>query len=257
MQGIRFNQVLFSYLPTIPVIENLTFQLDEQQTIVLLGANGSGKSTFLKLCFGYLKALQGNILVRGEEIRGKNPNWIGQHFAYAPQSPIYPYHLTVEDYILLGRTPYLSKFMSPSEKDQIALENVLEQLNITYLRKRILQELSGGEQQLSSFGRVIIQQTPFILLDELVAELDIKNILNVLRILGELKQKHTIFFSTHDPQIAEAIADTIILFKPDHQIEYGKPDMLLTVNNLSKMYGISGEFIQESPIQILWKRNQT
>jgi iron complex transport system ATP-binding protein len=127
---------------------------------------------------------------------------------------------------------------------------------LTYLAKRTLQEISGGEKQLATFGRVIAQGTPILLLDEITSDLDIKNTLKVIKVLTDMKTNHTIIVSTHDPQIAEAIADTLVLFKPNQVINYGPPNRLLTAQNLSDTYQIPQSAIQENPIQIQWNKKK-
>lgn len=253
IEGIRFQEVSYQYAASLPVLNQVSLHLAENQIVVLLGANGSGKSTFLKLCLGYLTPDNGQIIVRGKSSREHDPNWIGKHFAYSPQSSTFPYHLTVEEYILLGRTPHLRRLKSPSPADMSLAGKIQEQLHIEHLSDRVLQELSGGEKQLASFGRILAQETPFVLMDEITAELDIRNTLNLIQVLSELKYSRTILISTHDPQIADSIADTLILFKRGQPLLVGNPEELLTADNLANMYDIDPGVIQESPLQILWR----
>jgi iron complex transport system ATP-binding protein len=256
MIKFSFHNVTFSYPQTPEVINNLSVTLHPNQIIVLLGANGVGKSTFLKLCLGFLQPTVGSIYADETDFNSLAPLWFGKNIAYTAQSPIYPYHLSIRDYILLGRTPHLKSYESPKKKDVEIANLILQKLGVSHLAQRTLQEISGGEKQLVSFARTIAQETPCLLLDEVTSDLDIKNSLTVIRILSELKVNHTIIFSTHDPQIAKAIADTLILFKPNHTIEIGEPDDLLTAQHLSSTYQIPKEYIQENPLQILWNRDQ-
>lgn len=252
MNPITFDKVSFQYHARSPIIKNLSFNLDENQIIVLLGPNGAGKSTFLKLCLGFLSPTTGAVLIHDTDIKHQTPSWIGHHIAYSPQKPTYPYHLSVRDYILLGRTPHLQRYESPQKEDLKMVDAILKQLQIEFLANRTMQEISGGEQQMASFGRILVQGTPIILVDEITSDLDIKNTLRVIQTMSALKKEHTILFSTHDPQIAEAIADSIILFKPNNTISSGKPNELLTPTHLAALYDIPSSFIQENPIQIRW-----
>ncbi len=255
MIKFSFENVSFSYPQTPEVITNLSVTLHPNQIIVLLGANGAGKSTFLKLCLGFLKPTAGSIFADETNFNSLKPLWFGKNIAYSAQSPIYPFHLSVRDYILLGRTPHLKSYESPRKEDIEIANQLLQKLGVSHLAQRTLQEISGGEKQLISFARTIAQETPCLLLDEVSSDLDIKNTLTALRILAELKTDHTIIFSTHDPQIAKAIADTLILFKPDHNIKIGQPESLLSAHHLSSTYQIPKEYIQEDPLQILWNRD--
>lgn len=254
MITLSIQNVSFWYREASKIISGLSIDIQDNQIVVLLGANGVGKSTFLKLCLGYLQPTEGEVLIYGNNLRTQPHSFIGKNIAYTPQSPAYPYHLTVLDYILLGRTPHLHSYESPQFKDREIVSEILETLEINHLAYRTLQEISGGEKQLAAFGRVIAQNTPILLLDEITSDLDIRNTLKVIQVLSELKKNHTILLSTHDPQIAEAIADTLILFQPNQIIKTGPPASLLTPDNLSDTYSIPSSAIAENPIQILWNR---
>ncbi len=254
MNALCFNQVSFGYRNERPIFENLDINIEKNKVTVLLGANGSGKSTFLKLCVGYLRPHNGNVLVEGSNLSEWTSSQVGHHFSYLPQTPSLPYHLSIRDYILLGRTPYLDRFESPSEKDRDLAENILRELRIDHLSTHTLQEISGGEQQLASFGRILAQDSPIILADEMTSDLDIKNTFKVVQLITRLKKDHTILFSTHDPQLAEAIAENVILFKSKSIVNAGTPDELLTIKNLANLYDIPESHIEKNPIRILWKQ---
>lgn len=252
MTALTIQNVSFWYRDTSKVINNLSVDIQDNQIVALLGANGVGKSTFLKLCLGFLTPTAGKVLVYGKNLRTQPHSFIGKNIAYTPQSPVYPYQLSVMDYILLGRTPHLRSYESPHFEDRKIVSEILENLEINHLAHRSLQEISGGEKQLATFARVAAQNTPILLLDEITSDLDIRNTLKVIQVLTELKHNHTILVSTHDPQIAEAIADTLILFQPNQVIKSGSPMCLLTTDNLSETYRIPISAITEKPIQILW-----
>ena len=252
MTVISFEQVSFRYPDSKDVLYNCSLSLADHQIIVLLGANGSGKSTFLKLCLGYLAPTEGEIFINGAPLTGQSARWIGSHFSYAPQSPNFPYQLSVRDYILLGRTPFLKKFEAPSLKDIAVANQVLERLHLSHLSERALQDISGGEQQMASFGRILAQEAPILLLDEITSDLDINNTIEVIQTLTQLKEDHTIILSTHDPQIAASIADILVLFDPNNGIKVGKSDELLKAENLASLYQISADYIQENPLHIRW-----
>jgi iron complex transport system ATP-binding protein len=253
MIAITLQGVSFAYPSQKPLFENLNLRLYGNQVITLLGPNGSGKSTFIKLCMGFLAPTQGEILFNGGLPLKKVPvQQIGNYVAYVPQSESFPYQLSVFDYVLLGRSAKNRLIQMPSATDIAVVENILRTIGIGNFSERSLQALSGGEQQLAAFARALAQQAPFLFLDEIAAELDLKNTLQVLRLIRGLAADHTIIFSTHDPQIAEAISDSVILFSPNSEVIIGRPKELLTSQMLTKLYEIPSGIIRENPIHINW-----
>ena len=253
MIAIALQNVTFSYPEKKPIFETVNLRLFGNQVITLLGPNGSGKSTFIKLCMGFLAPTAGDILFNGDLPVKKVPvHQIGNYVAYVPQSESFPYHLSVFDYVLLGRTGKNRLIQMPTASDTAVAEEILRKIGIETFAERSLQELSGGEQQLVAFARALAQQAPFLFLDEIAAALDLKNTLQVLRLIRDLAADHTIIFSTHDPQIAEAISDSVILFSPNSEVIIGQPKELLTSQMLTKLYEIPSGIIRENPIQINW-----
>lgn len=254
MIAISLQNVTFSYPNQKPLFEDLNLRLFGNQVITLLGPNGSGKSTFIKLCMGFLAPTAGDILFNGELPLKKVPvHQIGNYVAYVPQAENFPSHLSVFDYVLLGRTAKKSLIEMPTSEDNDFVERVLSKIGIKKYAERSLQELSGGEQQLAAFARALAQQAPFLLLDEIAAELDLKNTLQILKLIRDLATTHTVIFSTHDPQIAEAISDSVILFSPNTNVKIGKPEELLTSHALTELYDIPQGIIRENPIHINWQ----
>jgi iron complex transport system ATP-binding protein len=130
MAAYSLQNVSFQYREKAKIINRLTIEISENQIVVLLGANGVGKSTFLKLCLGFLEPNTGQILLNGQNLNAQPPSVIGKAIAYTPQSPEYPFQLSVEDYILLGRTPHLRSFQSPKEVDRNIAADILTLLEI-------------------------------------------------------------------------------------------------------------------------------
>jgi iron complex transport system ATP-binding protein len=257
MIAISLKNVTFSYPDEKPIFDNLSLRLFGNQVITLLGPNGSGKSTFIKLCMGFLSPTKGDIVFNGDIPLKKLPvHQIGNYVAYVPQSESFPYHLSVSDYVLLGRTPKNRLVQMPTASDKAVVKDILLKIGIDRFTDRSLHELSGGEQQLAAFARALAQQVPFLFLDEIAAELDLKNTLRVLRLIRDLTTDHTVIFSTHDPQIAEAISDSVILFSPNNLVVIGQPKELLTSQMLTQLYEIPSGIIRENPIQINWLKHK-
>src|SRR5262249_59418325 len=131
----------------------------------MMGRNGAGKSTLLRAILG-LRPGRGEIEVAGTDLRALKPRQRARVVAYAPQSPNLPPGMTVFDYTLLGRSPYIPHLGRESRHDRDIAGEVLERLDLGGLAGRPVGHLSGGERQRVVLARALAQQTPVLLLDE-------------------------------------------------------------------------------------------
>ena len=142
------------------VIEGLTFKRKERfifnelsvkipkgQFTGLLGPNGTGKSTLLKMMVGLLKA-QGHISINGQEINKLKTKEMAKLISYMPQSTQLETNFTVEQVVQMGRFPHKTRFSSWSQEDTSKVEEAFELTGISHLKERFVPSLSGGERQL-------------------------------------------------------------------------------------------------------------
>jgi len=214
-------------------INNLTLSIPEKTISAVIGKNGSGKTTLLLLMLGYLKPTYGQIgLCTNEEylpIERANGR-----IAYLPQNEEIPKEYTVNNFLLLGRIPFIGSFSQPTKKDYSIIEDVKEKLEIGHLGKKKLGQISGGELQRVRIGRALAQEAHLILFDEPITHLDIDTKYKIISILEDLKQLgKTIIFTTHDPLEASQIADNSILITRDQNYIYGPTESILNKVNLS------------------------
>lgn len=167
---------------------------------ILVGRNGSGKSTFLKTLSGQIPAISGEIKIEGTSVHTLTPAEIPKTIAFvSAHFPMVDF-LRVSEYIAMGRSPHTTYFGKMSKDDQNRVEEAIESIGISYLRNRFTNELSDGERQMVAIARAFAQGTPVIALDEPTAFLDYKNkqiILEKLILLAESHQK-CIILSSHD-----------------------------------------------------------
>lgn len=167
---------------------------------ILVGRNGSGKSTFLKTLSGQIPAISGEIKIEGTSVHTLTPAEIPKKIAFvSAHFPMVDF-LRVSEYIAMGRSPHTTYFGKMSKDDQNRVEEAIESIGISYLRNRFTNELSDGERQMVAIARAFAQGTPVIALDEPTAFLDYKNkqiILEKLILLAESHQK-CIILSSHD-----------------------------------------------------------
>ena len=223
-------------------IRNLSLSIPKKSISAVIGKNGSGKTTLLLLMLGYLKPASGQI--------GLCPNGdyltIGRangEIAYLPQNEEIPKEYSVNNFLLMGRIPFIGSFSQPNKKDYFIIEDVKEKLEIEHLGTRKLGQISGGELQRVRIGRALAQEAHLILFDEPITHLDIDSKHKIISILEELKKLgKTIVFTTHDPLEAFQIADNSILITRDQKIICGPTDHILNKENLSWCLGTPLEF---------------
>ena len=157
-----------------------------------------------------------------------------------PQTPTIPEGMNVTDYVLLGRTPYLSALSSPSKDDVEAAADTLAQLDLTAFAGRKVETLSGGERQRVVIARSLVQDTPIILLDEPTSALDLGHQQDVLELLDQLiaESDKTIISTMHDLTLAGHFADRVLLIGNDGQVAaHGLAEDVLTESSIAEHYG--------------------
>ena len=153
------------------VLHGVDLDVAEGEWVVVIGPNGSGKSTLLRVVAGTLPAT-GEVRLVGERDTGGPTRRRSQLVAMVPQNPVIPDGMTVLDYVLLGRTPYISAWGTESGDDLRVAGRVLEELDLESMGERVLQSLSGGELKRVVLVGALAKEAPVLLLDEIFAELD-------------------------------------------------------------------------------------
>jgi ABC-type Mn2+/Zn2+ transport system ATPase subunit len=214
-----------------PVIEDLTFSIEQGCLAGLVGPNGSGKSTLIKVILGLLKPYSGTVMVLGEP-SGRAA------IGYAPQSERidWAFPVTVLDVVLMGRYRHVGIARQPGHREREMALGVLERVGLVELRDRLIGELSGGQQRRVLIARAIVQDAPVMLLDEPLAGLDAGAQHDVLGILETLRDEHrTLLVSTHDLSCVAANFDHAILL--DRKlIGFGRPGEVFTEELLSRTF---------------------
>ncbi|MBI9109314.1 MAG: ABC transporter ATP-binding protein [Spirochaetales bacterium] len=194
------------------VLHDVSFSTGDAGITAVLGPNGSGKTTLLRCINRILKPQGGRVLLDDKPVDKLTGKEIAKSIAYVAQKT-YSGNISVFDAILLGRIPHISA--NVSDNDMAVTNDVIERLDMVSLSLRMLNELSGGELQKVSIARALVQQTSLILLDEPTAALDLKNQIDILKLLGEITEKNQIkvLLSIHDLNTAFRYADQFIFLK--------------------------------------------
>lgn len=200
------------------ILEQVSLVVGEGEIAALLGLNGAGKTTLIKTIAGVIPTYQGKVYVERININQISLRERAKQIAYVPQQLNTPFDYEVEDFVLMGITPYLGVFESPKVIHRKKVIEVLEELKIGHLRKKKLIFLSGGEKQMVYLARAMVQEAKVMVLDEPTAYLDFKRQHDFLGHLRKLIQasKKTAVISVHDPNLALQYADKIVIIHDKH-----------------------------------------
>ena len=205
-----------------PLLRDITFNVAEGETVCLLGASGSGKSTILKMIAGLDFPESGHILFNGIDLAQTPPHLRDFGLVFQDYG-LFP-HLNVFDNVAFG----LKIRNLPTDEIQLRVAALLEQVNLTGLEKRKVTDLSGGEQQRIALARALAPQPRLLMFDEPLGALDRalkEDLLNELRMILH-KTKIPAIYVTHDQEEAFAIADRILVLHEGIIIRDGTPDEL-------------------------------
>ena len=243
---LTINDLSFSYTPGIPAaVEGVSFTIAPQSVTAILGPNGAGKTTLLHLLLGLKHPSRGSIKLNdrplGELSRRELSQWIG----LVPQSENLAFEYTVLEYILLGRAPYLGPLELPGAQDLVIAHEALKEIGIESLSARSVLALSGGEQQLVTLARALAQKPRILLLDEPTSHLDLANRNITLRLMNQLRRNGTtVIFTTHDPEAAALVADSLVLMRAGQVLDAGSMENTFTNARLSQTYGTPIEVVR-------------
>jgi len=204
----------------------------------IIGPNGAGKSTLLKCLMRIYHGGEGRIEIDGTAIESYSQRKLAQLLSYVPQSDGRSLPFTVEEYIMLGRYPYLSPFTTVSAEDNAAVHDALKETGTYDLAKRHLGTLSGGERQTVSIAAALAQGSPIMLLDEPTTFLDPRHATDIRKLLRRLNRDRsiTIVSVTHDINHAALESTGIAILKNGSIIHCGTPDDTMNAETLSNAF---------------------
>lgn len=220
------------------VLERVSFTASRGVT-ALLGPNGAGKTTLLRILLGLLQPQEGEVSLLGKPLLSYLRRQLSQIIGFVPQNEQITFDLSVREYVLLGRAPYVPMLELPGPADFKIVSEVLEMLGLRDFGDRPISSLSGGERQLVIMARALAQRPQILLLDEPTAHLDLANQARVLRVISSLAaQGLSVLFTTHDPNLALFVSDYTVLLRRGAGCLAGPSSALLTAEHLSSLYGV-------------------
>ncbi|NQT30331.1 MAG: ABC transporter ATP-binding protein [Candidatus Saganbacteria bacterium] len=238
MSILKIENLVCGYNPKKPVLKDLSFSVDEGQFVGIVGPNGSGKTTLLRAIIGLLSRDAGSIVIGHHRIENLDRRELARRVAFVPQLMEPVDGFTVEELVLLGRTPYFNRFSFENEDDHDAAAWAIEELKLGDLKDRPTTDLSGGEFQRVAIARALAQEPRILLLDEPTSHLDIRFQVNICKLLRKLRSHRSIIATFHDLNLASRFCSKLILLKNGEMIASGKPDEVVTPQNIWKAYRI-------------------
>lgn len=237
------------YYGSVRALDGISMSVKNYEILSIVGPNGSGKSTLLKVIDGILKPRHGTVYLDKKCLDGFPPREIAKKIGLVPQRLHTAGMLTVYDFVMSGRRPYIN-FM-PSKKDEEKVYDALKAVGAVDLAERVLEELSGGELQRVIIARALAGEPEVLLLDEPTNNLDLKYQLETQNIMKDLRTRGLVsIVATHDLTFAYRISDKILMLSHGKIFAAGKPDEVLTVENISKVYGVKPIIIKKHRVVI-------
>ncbi len=204
----------------------------------IIGPNGSGKTTLFRAITGTLGLKSGKILLSDKNLKSFSLRERAQNIAIVSQF-IEAGDMSVEEYVLMGRIPYHSRFnFFETEEDFEIARKYMKMTDTWRFKDRLMSELSGGEQQLAAIARALTQEPQLLLLDEPTSHLDITHQVHILNVLQQLNQDMglSVLMVIHDLNLASEYCVRLILVNEGKVHTQGTPEEVLTFQNIEDVY---------------------
>ena len=189
---------------SLPIVREINCSVRKGEFVVLFGANGAGKSTFIKTILQQQARFTGEIKLNNSKLSSYSSLELAKEIAIVSTTTQFDLNLTVYDLLALGRIPYLNLFGKLNENDKKCIDKYITLLDLKHLLAQAFHTLSDGQKQKVLIARALIQDTPIIILDEPTAHLDVKNRMMIFKLLNEIatQQEKAIVCATHEIDFA-------------------------------------------------------
>ncbi|WP_294220070.1 heme ABC transporter ATP-binding protein [uncultured Chryseobacterium sp.] len=235
---IRAYQISYQY-KDFHILDAVDVHLEYGEFLAIVGPNGAGKSSLLSMLANEVKSRQ-QIVFKDKNISDWPVQELSRHKAKFSQHNSNDIPLEVKDVVMMGRYPYFDA--QPKQEDLEAMNKMMYETDVYYLKDREYNTLSGGEKQRVHLSRVLAQLQnriahKLLFLDEPLNNLDVKHQYKVLETIKEFTQKaNSAVVVLHDLNLAAQYADKILLMKSGRAAAYGTPEEVFTAENISNAY---------------------
>ncbi|HVG07359.1 MAG TPA: ABC transporter ATP-binding protein [Thermoanaerobaculia bacterium] len=239
-----------------PVLGPVDLDVLRGECLAVVGPNGAGKTTLLRCLTGLLRPTAGELRYEGRSFSTLSRRELARRIAYVPQIRPASVPLSVEEVVLLGRYPHLSPFqLAPRKEDFAAVDAALALVGIEDLRRRPVDELSGGERQAAFIAAALAQESELLVLDEPTIHLDARHQRDLAELLLRLKAEagRTVVLATHDLNLASLLGDRLLAMSAGQLLACGTPSQILEPGLLEKLFRTRFEIVRggERPVTLL------
>jgi iron complex transport system ATP-binding protein len=245
---LEIRDVTMGYSESI-VLRDVSLEVRPGEVLAVIGPNGVGKSTLVRIASGTLDPLSGQVGINGDSLGDLSPAERARYVSVVPQATNLPPTFRALDVVMMGRTPYLGWLGSEGDTDFKVVSEAMERTGTLEMAERPIGELSGGEQQRTLIARALAQAAPIMLLDEPTAHLDLRHQDQVLGLARGLAKEGgmAVMLALHDLNLVSRFADRVALLSDGVVRKLGSPEDVLQANLLAEVYGIHIEVVP-SPI---------
>jgi cobalamin transport system ATP-binding protein len=232
-----------------PIVTDMRLDVASGGWLCIIGPNGAGKTTLVHAIAG-LVPHTGSVRLWGRPFEELGRRERARTVAVVPQLPAIPNGFTVEQYVLLGRTPHLGLLAGEGARDLEIVATALDRLDLGWAAARRLDSLSGGELRRAVIARAIAQGSPLLLLDEPTTGLDIAQQLRVLQLVEELRRADglTVISTMHDLTLAGRFASTFALLSSGRLVADGTRGEVLLPHVIAEHYGARVRVIDDETL---------
>ena len=247
LQGVEVKYGTYTALIDI----NTTIKKDDG-LVSIMGPNGCGKTTLLSCIAGLKKITKGSITIQGKDIKNYKPKELSKIISFMKQSNQFTIRISVLDLLKFGRYPYSKDNLT--KEDLEIIYHYMDYLHIRQYKDRYINELSGGQRQRVLIAMMLIQQTPWMLLDEPLNNLDIYYAKMIMKILRDIvdKEHKTILLVNHDLNFAANYSDNIMIIGHMGRISYkDKTENIMKKDILEEIYETNIDILTDNKSSLL------
>lgn len=247
---IRVENLSFAYKEKL-ILDRISFRVEKDTLLCVLGKNGAGKSTLFKCILGVLKPKTGAVYLDQTEISQLSAKEISKRIAYIPQVHIPHFNYRVMDVVIMGSASRINIFSSPKKEDFAKAADILEYLGICDLADRGYLDISGGERQLVLIARAMLQDAKILIMDEPTSNLDYGNQIRVMKKIRQLSREgYIVILSNHNPQHSLLFSEKALILKDGKVLRYGDTRDAVTIETLENIYKIEIDIKEIDGMQV-------
>ncbi|HEX6400454.1 MAG TPA: ABC transporter ATP-binding protein, partial [Actinomycetota bacterium] len=227
----------------LEVLRAVSLSVRRGEVVGLVGPNGCGKTTLVRVASRALAPSAGTVRVSGRDPYAVSARQAARLVAVVPQDviPAFPFH--VLDFVLMGRAPYLSRWVGGGPEDWARAREAMAAVGVQHLADRPMDELSGGERRRAVLAQALAQDAPVLLLDEPTTHLDVRHVVEFHAIVRRLAAERgvAVVAVLHDLTLAAALADRLVAMSAGEVVADGAPEEVVTRSLLRSVYGVHAD----------------